>query len=206
MAVGPHQRIVGAARRWPPDSPVDPPTRGLLFDDQRLKPAVRARPAPPPCRRRHCPRSSRSDGAVPLDGHPRLRGETEIDDRPHRWWCWSSGLREPACRTASRRGKPSTDAVSKFEISPSIWSDRRMYSKPLECRPFLLPRQVGEVLGWDRRPSAGRPGAIGSGGRGLSRGKGLRASGVREPDLEQGFLGPRADGSDTTMRCYRWAG
>ena len=62
-----------------------------------------------------------------------------------------------------------------------------MYSKPLECKPFLLSRQVGEVLGGDRWPArvVGRHGLR---WRGLSRERSEGNTG-EGPDLEQGFLG-----------------
>ena len=55
---------------------------------------------------------------------------------------------------------------SKFEISPSIWSDSRMYSNPLACRPFCcfgrLEKSWAGIIG-----QLGSSGASGSGGVGL---------------------------------------
>ena len=55
---------------------------------------------------------------------------------------------------------------SKFEISPSILLDNRMYSKPLECNPFCCLGRLEKSwagIGGQR----GSSGAMGSGGVGL---------------------------------------
>ena len=77
---------------------------------------------------------------------------------------------------------------SKFEISPSIWSDSRMYSNPLACRPFCclgrLEKSWAGIVG-----QLGSSGASGSGGVGLPWRAVVRVAGQR-PDLEERLLGP----------------
>ena len=66
---------------------------------------------------------------------------------------------------------------SKFEISPSILLDNRMYSKPLECNPFCCLGRLEKSwagIGGHR----GSSGAMGSGGVGrpAERSDGKRVS------------------------------
>ena len=44
-------------------------------------------------------------------------------------------------------------ALEVGEVALGICSEKRMYSKPLACRPCCWRGQVGEVLGGDRRPA-----------------------------------------------------
>src|SRR5262249_8403387 len=131
--VGPHQRVV----RQPHDAAGKPgrtADEGLLLDDQRLEPAVECRPpghhpptdTPPPTA---TSRDEQVDGAVPRRGHRASEVGLEVNPRLAIGTSmvvlafWIAGTSDSYGRPAR---KPSMTR-SKFEISPSIRSDRRMY-------------------------------------------------------------------------------
>src|ERR1700722_2444591 len=130
--VGPHQRVVGQ-----PDDSAGQSRRtahqGLLFHDQRLEAAIERGQ---PCHHAATPAAAdpQGNGTVPLGGHraSEVKPRSAIGTSMVVLVFWIAGSSVSYGKPAI---KPSTTR-SKFEISPSIWSDSRMYSNPFECSPF----------------------------------------------------------------------